>query len=54
MSRAMRLEWRLHSTEEGTLVEVVARNVPDGIRASDHAAGITSSLANLAAYLDRG
>lgn len=48
----MQLEWNLRSVEEGTEVEVVARQVPDGIRASDHARGITSSLANLADYLE--
>ena len=48
----LQLEWNLRSVEEGTEVEVVARQVPDGIRASDHARGITSSLANLADYLE--
>lgn len=48
----MLMEWRLRSVDEGTIVEIVARNVPEGIRARDHAEGITSSLANLAAYLE--
>lgn len=48
----MRMEWTLRSTEEGTDVEIVARNVPDGIRARDHAEGLTSSLANLSAHLE--
>ncbi|GAA1631652.1 SRPBCC domain-containing protein [Leucobacter chromiireducens] len=48
----MRMEWTLRRTEDGTDVEVVARNVPAGVRARDHAAGLTSSLANLAAYLE--
>lgn len=48
----MRMEWSLRSVDEGTLVEIVARNVPHGVRARDHAAGLTSSLANLAAYLE--
>lgn len=48
----LQLEWNLRSVEEGTEVEVVARQVPDGIRVSDHARGITSSLANLADYLE--
>jgi uncharacterized protein YndB with AHSA1/START domain len=48
----MRMEWSLHPVEEGTIVEVVARNVPSGIRARDHAAGLTSSLANLSALLE--
>jgi len=48
----MRMEWNLRSVEEGTDVEVVARNVPGGIRARDHAEGITSSLTNLSTYLE--
>ena len=48
----MLMEWRLRSVDEGTIVEIVARNVPEGIRARDHAEGITSSLANLSAYLE--
>jgi uncharacterized protein YndB with AHSA1/START domain len=48
----MQMAWRLRASEEGTEVEVVARNVPDGIRARDHAAGLTSSLANLSAFLE--
>ena len=49
----MRMEWLLRRVDEGTDVEIVARNVPDGIRARDHAEGITSSLANLSAYLEQ-
>lgn len=48
----MQMEWNLRSVDEGTNVEVVARNVPDGIRARDHAEGITSSLTNLSTYLE--
>ncbi|WP_173924208.1 SRPBCC domain-containing protein [Agromyces sp. Marseille-P2726] len=48
----MRMEWLLHAADEGTVVEVLATNVPAGIRARDHAEGIMSSLANLAAYLE--
>lgn len=48
----MRMEWMVRSTAEGTDVEIVARNVPSGVRARDHAAGLTSSLANLAALLE--
>jgi uncharacterized protein YndB with AHSA1/START domain len=48
----MRMEWKLRSVDGGTDVEVVARNVPAGIRARDHAEGMTSSLANLSAYLE--
>jgi hypothetical protein len=31
----------------------VAEDVPDGISAEDHAAGLTSSLTNLAAYVEQ-
>lgn len=48
----MTIEWRLHPDGDGTVVECEARNVPEGIRARDHAEGLTSSLANLAAYLE--
>jgi uncharacterized protein YndB with AHSA1/START domain len=48
----MRMEWSVRRTPEGTEVALTARDVPPGIRASDHAAGLTSSLANLAAHLE--
>jgi hypothetical protein len=32
-------------------VEITADDVPDGISADDHAAGLTSSLDNLASYV---
>jgi len=48
----MRMEWRLRPTAEGTDVEVLARDVPPGVRARDHAEGILSSLAQLAAHLE--
>lgn len=38
-------------TEAGTLVEITAADVPDGISADDHTAGLTSSLENLARHL---
>lgn len=37
----------------GTEVSVTIDNVPDAIGLADHQAGIVSSLANLAAYLER-
>jgi 8-oxo-dGTP diphosphatase len=48
----MRMTWSVRSTGDGTVVEFAARDVPSGIRARDHAEGLTSSLANLAAYLE--
>lgn len=35
----------------GTEITVVCDNVPPGISAKDHEAGLTSSLQNLASYL---
>ncbi|MFC5289829.1 SRPBCC domain-containing protein [Actinokineospora guangxiensis] len=47
----MELDWSVSGSADGTTVVFEARDVPAGIRAHDHAAGMTSSLANLAAYL---
>jgi len=33
--------------------DIVAEDVPDGISAEDHAAGLASSLTNLAAYVEQ-
>ena len=42
-----------HRRRGGTRVEIVAEDVPDGISAEDHAAGLASSLTNLATYLEQ-
>ena len=47
----MRMTWQLTPTTGGTLVEFIAAGVPEGISAEDHAAGMSSSLANLAAHV---
>lgn len=49
----MSMTWEVATAEAGARVEIRVDNVPDGISAEDHAAGLTSSLANLAAYLER-
>jgi uncharacterized protein YndB with AHSA1/START domain len=49
----MMMTWEVASVENGTRVEIRADNVPAGISAQDHAAGLASSLANLAGYLER-
>jgi uncharacterized protein YndB with AHSA1/START domain len=49
----MTMTWEVAAVEAGTRVDIVAGDVPDGISAEDHAAGLASSLANLAAYLER-
>ncbi len=51
-SGTMTMTWTLAASVEGTRVEIRADDVPRGISAEDHAAGLASSLANLAAYLD--
>jgi len=48
----MTITWQVTAVDNGTRVEVRADDVPTGISAEDHAAGLRSSLANLAAYLD--
>lgn len=48
----MTMTWELARLETGTRVEFRAEDVPDGISAEDHAAGLASSLENLAAYLE--
>lgn len=49
----MTMTWDVARVGAGTRLEIRADNVPDGISAEDHAAGLASSLANLAAYLER-
>ena len=48
----MTMTWEVTAVDTGTRVEIRADNVPDGISADDHAAGLASSLANLATYLN--
>ena len=48
----MTMTWKISAVEAGTRVDIVAEDVPDGISAEDHAAGLASSLANLADYLE--
>src|SRR5690606_11766624 len=47
----MRMTWLLDTVAGGTQVTVLAEDVPSGIGAEAHAAGLRSSLADLAAYL---
>jgi uncharacterized protein YndB with AHSA1/START domain len=49
----MTMTWQVTAVDAGTRVDIIAEDVPDGISAEDHAAGLTSSLAKLAAYLER-
>jgi uncharacterized protein YndB with AHSA1/START domain len=47
----MIMTWEVAAADAGTRVSIVADDVPDGISAEDHAAGLDSSLTKLAAYL---
>jgi uncharacterized protein YndB with AHSA1/START domain len=47
----MTMTWELTAVEGGTRVDITADDVPDAVSAEDHAAGMTSSLENLAQYL---
>jgi uncharacterized protein YndB with AHSA1/START domain len=47
----MTMTWQVTAAGDGTLVELRADDVPPGISAQDHAAGMASSLAHLAAHL---
>lgn len=49
----MTMTWEVSPVGGGTRVEIRADDVPAGISAEDHAAGLASSLANLAAYVER-
>ncbi|UYM04428.1 SRPBCC family protein [Solicola gregarius] len=48
----MTMIWEVSEAGNGSRVEFRAENVPPGISAEDHAAGLASSLANLAAYVE--
>lgn len=52
-SGTMTMTWQVTPVDEGTRVEFIATDVPDGISAEAHAAGLASSLENLAGYLER-
>jgi uncharacterized protein YndB with AHSA1/START domain len=47
----MIMSWSFEPTSTGTLVTIVAENVPPGISREDHDEGLRSSLENLADYL---
>ena len=48
----MRMDWHFDPVGKTTLVRIVASNVPPGISAEDHAAGMGSSLTQLAALVE--
>jgi hypothetical protein len=49
----MTMTWQLAAAGNGTEVTVTATDVPAGIDQAVHEAGIASSLANLASYVER-
>jgi uncharacterized protein YndB with AHSA1/START domain len=49
----MTMTWEVTAVGAGARVDIVAEDVPDGISAEDHAAGLSSSLAKLAAYVEQ-
>jgi uncharacterized protein YndB with AHSA1/START domain len=49
----MTMTWEVSPVGDGTRVDIRADDVPSGISAEDHAAGLASSLANLAAHVER-
>ncbi|WP_017558758.1 SRPBCC family protein [Nocardiopsis baichengensis] len=51
-SGRMTMSWLLDAEHGGTRVTIRAENVPPGISRTDHEAGLASSLANLAAYVE--
>lgn len=49
----MTMTWSVVATgPASTRVDIVADDVPEGISAEDHAAGLSSSLANLAGFVE--
>jgi len=48
----MTMIWSLRPVSDGTEVTIEAFDVPPGISAEDHAQGMASTLANLAAFLE--
>jgi uncharacterized protein YndB with AHSA1/START domain len=49
---SMTLTWALADVSGGTEVTILCENVPEGIRTSDHEAGMRSTLENLAAFTE--
>src|SRR4029450_5814705 len=47
----MTMTWKVTAADSGTRVDIIATDVPEGISAEDHASGLTSSLANLATFV---
>jgi hypothetical protein len=52
LAGTMTMTWAVRAVDGGTRIEITADDVPDGVSADDHAAGLTSSLDNLAGYVE--
>lgn len=48
----MTMSWRFEPADGGTRVSIECENVPQGITRRDHEAGLKSSLANLARFVE--
>jgi len=48
----MTMTWAVRAVDGGTRVRITADDVPDGISADDHSAGLTSTLENLASFVE--
>ena len=51
-SGEMRIVWTFEAVADGTNVRIACENVPPGIGPGDHAAGMTSTLENLATFTE--
>jgi uncharacterized protein YndB with AHSA1/START domain len=49
----MTMTWEVSAVDGGTRVDIAAEDVPDAVSLEDHAAGLASSLLNLADYLEK-
>ena len=52
LAGGMMMTWSLAVVPEGTEVTINCENVPAGIRKEDHDAGLSSTLENLAAFVE--
>ena len=52
LAGTMMMTWTITAVDGDTRVNVVAQDVPDGISAEDHAAGLAAALTNLAAFVE--
>lgn len=49
---AMTMTWSLAAVADGTMTTILCEDVPAGIGKEDHDAGLSSTLANLAAFVE--